>query len=380
MAKSLENKRILIFLRSLQLGGSERQAILLANYLKHSQMADVQVWTFNREGQAADILEKQKIPIHVHPPKWEGNFFKKITGLIGLIWDIRKFKPHAILPFTDYPNKICGAVWKFTGAKCCIWNQRDEGREITGKPIEKLALRMTSCFVSNSIEGEKFLMNTFSIPEEKIHLIHNGIQLEEPQKQRSQWRKDLYIDEEKFSAVMVANLQPFKDHPTLLEAWRRVIDKTDKKEGPILFLAGRFDETYSQLKFLASDLKLGDSVRFLGEVTDISGLLNAVDLSVFSSKFEGCPNSVLESMAAGLPVVATHITGTAEALGDDYPFLAPINSPESFTEHILTFISDENLRQKIGKQNYQRISTLFKPERMFEAYKELLIRNLRLSK
>jgi glycosyltransferase involved in cell wall biosynthesis len=134
------------------------------------------------------------------------------------------------------------------------------------------------------------------------------------------------------------------------------------------------------LKFLVNEVKLGDSVRFLGEVADISGLLKAVDLSVYSSKFEGCPNSVLESMAAGLPVVATDITGTAEALGDDYPFLVPINNSESFAEHILTFISDENLRQKIGEQNSQRISTLFKPEQMYEAYKELLLRILRLSK
>jgi glycosyltransferase involved in cell wall biosynthesis len=223
-------------------------------------------------------------------------------------------------------------------------------------------------------------MNTFSIPEEKITLIHNGIQLEEPQRERSQWRKALRIDEERFSAVMVANLQSFKDHPTLLEAWRRVINKTVKEQGPILFLAGRFDDTYSQLKFQVNELKLGDSVRFLGEVADISGLLKAVDLSVFSSKFEGCPNSVLESMAAGLAVVATDITGTAEALGDDYPFLVPINNSDSFAKHILTFISDENLRQKIGEQNYQRISTLFKPEQMYEAYKDLLLRILRLSR
>ena len=215
-------------------------------------------------------------------------------------------------------------------------------------------------------------MNTFSIPEEKITRIHNGIRLEEPQKERSQWRKDLQIDEERFSAVMVANLQSFKDHPTLLEAWRRVIDKTGREKAPILLLAGRFDDTYSQLKFPAADLKLGDSVRFLGEITDIPGLLNAVDLSVFSSKFEGCPNAVLESMAAGLPVVATHITGTAEALGNDYPFLVPVNNSNSFAEHILTFIYDENLREKIGKQNYQRVSTLFKPERMVEAYTKLL--------
>lgn len=372
MTELLENKRILIVLRSFQLGGAERQAALLAKYLKHTQKADVQVWAFYPKGFAGEILEKENIPTHVHPPKWEGGPFKKIFGLLGLIRDIRKFKPHIILPFTDYPNKVCGSIWKFTGARSCVWNQRDEGREITRKPLEKLALKITPCFVSNSLEGKNFLMNTFSIPEKKITLVPNAIELGEPQQTRAEWRKKLEIDENRFVAIMVANLQPFKDHPTLLESWRRVIDKTGLAEPPILLLAGRFGQTHRQLTFMAEELQLGDGIRFLGEVKDIPGLLSAVDLCVFSSKFEGCPNGVLEPMAAGLPVVATHITGIAEALGTDYPFLVPISRTEKFAEYVLTFLSDPGLRREIGERNKKRVNELFKPDRMFRAYTALL--------
>lgn len=372
MPEFLENKRILIFLRSLQLGGAERQAALLARYLKNIQKADVQVWAFYPKGLAGEILEKENIPIHIHPPKWEGGPFKKIFGLMGLIRDIRKFKPHIILPFTDYPNKVCGAIWKFTGAKSCVWNQRDEGREITRKFLEKLSLKITPCFVSNSLEGKNFLMNTFSVPEKKITMVPNAIQLGKSQETRAEWRKKLEIDENRFVAVMVANLQPFKDHPTLMESWRRVIDKKGLTDPPILLLAGRFGQTYKHLTFLAEELQLGDSIRFVGEVKDIPGLLSAVDLCVFSSKFEGCPNGVLEPMAAGLPVVATHITGIAEALGTDYPYLVPINRTERFADHILTFISNPDLRREIGEANKKRVAERFKPDRMFRAYTALL--------
>jgi glycosyltransferase involved in cell wall biosynthesis len=377
MTELLENKRILIFLRSLRMGGAERQAILLANHLKYSQKADVQVWAFfDGQGRGAEILEKHNIPVHIHQPDWEGGLFKKIRGLLRLIRDIRRFRPHFIMPFTDYPNKVCGAVWKFTGARCCIWNQRDEGREITGKPVERLALKLTPFYVSNSIEGKRFLTDTFSIPGKKVTIIHNAVRLEEAQKTPIQWRRELQIDEATFIAVMVAHLQPFKDHPTLLEAWHRVLDKTGKQQPPVLLLAGRFDETYPQLQFLASDLKLGNAVRFLREVKDIPGLLKAVDLSVYSSKFEGCPNGVLESMAAGLPVVATNITGIAEALGEDYPFLVPPNNSEVFADYILKFIAQRDLRRRTGDENYQRVSTLFKPERVFERYTALLRKTL----
>jgi glycosyltransferase involved in cell wall biosynthesis len=215
-------------------------------------------------------------------------------------------------------------------------------------------------------------MNTFAIPERKITMVPNAVQLDEPLETRSQWRKKLGVDENRFLAVMVANLQPFKDHPTLLESWRRVIDRTGSTEPPILLLAGRFGQTYQQLRFMAEELQLGDSIRFLGEVKDIPGLLGAVDLCVFSSKFEGCPNGVLEPMAAGLPVVATHITGIAEALGTDYQFFVPINKTERFAEHILTFISNETLRRETGERNRQRAADRFKPDRMFRAYLTLL--------
>ena len=200
----------------------------------------------------------------------------------------------------------------------------------------------------------------------------NAVKLEEPKENRAQWRKKLGVDDKRFLAVMIANLQPSKDHPTLLEAWRRVIDKTGSTEPPVLLLAGRFGQTYKQLQFMSEELQLGDSIRFLGEVRDIPGLLSAVDLCVFSSKFEGCPNGVLEPMAAGLPVVATHITGIAEALGTDYPYLVPINKTEMFADHVLTFISNENLRREIGERNRLRAEERFNPDRMFKAYMALL--------
>ena len=72
-----------------------------------------------------------------------------------------------------------------------------------------------------------------------------------------------------------------------------------------------------QVEALIQELKIVSSVRLVGEVPDLANLLGALDLGVFSSRFEGCPNGVLECMAAGLPVVATDIPGIIEAVGSD---------------------------------------------------------------
>src|SRR2546426_8921983 len=89
------------------------------------------------------------------------------------------------------------------------------------------------------------------------------------------------------------------------------------------------------MRALARELNLGRSVRFLGPVDDVPGLLSAVDLAVLSSTSEGCPNAVLECMASGLPVVATDIPGIRKAVGPSgYNYLAPPDDARSFAERI----------------------------------------------
>ena len=71
-----------------------------------------------------------------------------------------------------------GLIWRFTGAKTCIWNQRDEGRERRGRRSESLAVKLTPFFVSNGISGDTFLHETLGVAKDKAAIIHNGIALE----------------------------------------------------------------------------------------------------------------------------------------------------------------------------------------------------------
>ena len=136
-----------------------------------------------------------------------------------------------------------------------------------------------------------------------------------------------------------------------------------------MFLAGRFDHKYEELKLQAQELNIESNVRFLDQVDDIAGLLSVTDLGVFSSRFEGCPNGVLECMNAELPMVATDIIGIREALGDDYPYLAAISDYQAFANHILTFIDNDDLRGKIAQMNLRRAEQEFSPQKMFSKYR-----------
>jgi glycosyltransferase involved in cell wall biosynthesis len=253
-----------------------------------------------------------------------------------------------------------------------VWNQRDEGRgRLSGRlwrNFEARAVRQTPRFISNSHHGAFFLRETLGVAPGKIAVIHNGVQLAPPQKTREEWRRDLGVGDECLLACMVANVHYYKDHPTLLRAWRIVVD-TLQQEGceAVLLLAGRLDDAGDEVKALAFDLDLRGSVRFLGGVNDVPGLLRAVDFSVFSSRLEGVPNGVLESMASGLAVAATDIPGIREALGaGGNDMLAPPRDAEALADRILRLARDPGLRHDLGVANLHRVRTLYDPDRMCE--------------
>jgi glycosyltransferase involved in cell wall biosynthesis len=200
-------------------------------------------------------------------------------------------------------------------------------------------------------------------------VVNNGIVLDAPKLDRKAWRERLGIDEDCFAACMVANLTQYKDHATLLEAWRIVVDQlASQQRSAVLLLAGRLHgdgSTHHSAKALAYDLELGSRVRFLGSVDDIAGVLRASDLGVFSSRSESSPNGVLESMAAGLAIAATDEAGIRDAVGPGgQQFLSPIGDAKSMADQILRFANDRELRLTIGLANRRRVEEHFSPQKM----------------
>jgi len=374
----LSGTRIVIVLGSLELGGSERQALLLARYLIHEQDAHVEVWGFHSPGRTTTLCEEYGIPWRIAPWPWPRGRVQRLKGLVRFAWALRRVRPDVILPYTMVPNVFCGLVWRWAGARLCVWNQRDEGLERMGQRAERWAIRQTPWFVANSQQGADFLVQELGVKPDRIWVVHNGIELADPELDRAMWRSQLGVSDNCFLACMVANLSVHKDHATLLKAWRKVVDRLDVTAHPaVLLLAGRFDNTHESLKALAYDLELGRSVRFLEKVEDIAGLLGAVDLGVFSSCSEGCPNSVLECMAAGLAVVGTDIPGIREAVGPDgHPFLAPPGDAELLADRIVELALNQELRAELGTANRRRVEMEFSPQRMCEEMVALLARGL----
>jgi glycosyltransferase involved in cell wall biosynthesis len=172
--------------------------------------------------------------------------------------------------------------------------------------------------------------------------------------------------------VKVANISMYKDHPTLLRAWKLVQDKWRGADKPVLALAGHQANRYDECLRLVSETGLESAVRFLGSVTDVPALIQAADLTVFSSPAEGMPNGVLECMAAGKAVVASDLPGIRDILGaENNACLVPPGDAARFAEKLLNLLQDDGKREALAQHNRERGAD-FSVERLAERYLQLI--------
>jgi glycosyltransferase involved in cell wall biosynthesis len=358
----VSGRRIIFVLGNLELGGAERQALILARHL--SQSEKVEVWGFNKSGPVADICEEHGIRWRVEPVNPQ-----RLQSIQRVAWVLRASGPDVLLPYTWLPNVVCGFVWKWVGARLCVWNQRDEGLFLPQTTWERWAVQRTPRFISNSHAGARFLIEKLKVDGSKVHVVQNGIEQSTPQMDRKAWRKRLEIDDATFVACMVANLHTNKDHETLLRAWRILLSALERNA--VLVLAGRHDGAHESLVALTRELGIERGIRFAGPVSDVAGLLAAVDIVVFSSRSEGCPNGVLECMAAGLAVAATDIEGVREVMAFS-ELLAPVGDANALSNTILKLASDPALCESVGAQNKKRIMENHDARRMCEEFVALI--------
>ncbi len=362
---SLEGLKAVFCFPALHFGGAERQGLHLCRYLRDHEGVEVEVWGFLDGKGVKERCSDLNINCHLVPFKLSKSRLETIFALLRLGHRIRKSGASLLLPYVDCPNFALGAIWPWTNARFCWWQQRNSGYSIGHQWLQKIAIRNAPVFISNSTSGIEFLTHKLKVDETRCRFIANGVGIPSPEEPRSKWRERLGLDDGDFLATMVANLTSTKDHATLLKAWKEVLAANQSKKSPMLALAGRFGDTEKLLKAMAYDLELGRSVQFLGAVEDVDGLLMASDLCVFSSQAEGCPNGILEAMANGLPVVATDILGVRDALGRDATkHLAPIGDHTALSHKILNMIENPALQQNEGEKNRARIANEFSMEKM----------------
>lgn len=379
--KSMHVPRYLIVLGHYgQMGGAERQAMHFVQYLREQVGADVRTLGWYGDGPLADSLRDWGCETFDFPYTEIAPRLSKGINLLQLAAFIRRrIQPDYILPFVSIHSKPICQIWRLTGAKYAWWNQQDEGRRLYGTEAERRALLNAVDITSNSWAGTEFISETYGIPEDRIITYNNGTVLPDLDRLRPIWRNQLDLDAATPLVSMVANITPYKDHETLLRAWRIVLDaaREQARPRPVLALAGSVAdrEHVSKLKVLAFDLELAGSVKFLGPIDTTDELMRESDLVVHSSTTEGCPNAICEAMALGKAVVATDIPGTRQALQSTFwqQCLSEAEDAEALARQISYFLDEELQRLQVGAANRERIRREFSVNSMCESLLSLAV-------
>lgn len=224
--------------------------------------------------------------------------------------------------------------------------------------------------VSHATKAE---MVAAGVPASNISVIHNAIDVEawSPSRATADLRKELGL-EQAFPVVgYVGRIMPEKD----LETWLRAAAVVANKYPDAHFVMvgeGRDGTTQRQLQSLAATLGIAQRVIFTGYRDSLLPAYASLDLFMLSSRREGLPNSILEAMAMGLPVVTTDVAGAKELVIDgETGFVLPQGDVHGLAQAAQALVENDNLRLRMGRAGRERIEREFSFTQRLRCIEEL---------
>lgn len=210
-------------------------------------------------------------------------------------------------------------------------------------------------------------MTAEGFPDRSSAVIYNGIDPGPAPShcRRLEARRRLGVSDDTVVVATIARLDPVKDLETLIHAVAKVIDV------PILLLVIGDGPEREKLTQEAATSGVAARVRFLGHRDDAREWLPASDIYVNSSISEGVSLTILEAMAAALPVIATGVGGTPEVLDEVSGTLVPSRNPLALAAALSALAGDSGRRQAMGDAARRRVEAHFTVDRMVAEYRQV---------
>jgi len=302
-----------------------------------------------------------------------------IMAILKLVKLMRKEKYEIIHTYLFSANIIGSIAAKLAGIKTVITSRRDTGLLREGRWQHILASKLTNRWVDKIIcvskAVKKVVLAKEKVNPQKIEVIYNGVDLEKFQVagHRSQIKESLGIKKDEFVVGMIANFSWIKGHKDFIQAAQVVLKELSNTR----FLLIGSGPLIESLRSQVSGLRLEEKVLFLGTRKDIPELLSVMDVSVNASYSEGMSNTILQSMAAGVPVVVTAVDGNLETVDDGKTgILVSAGKPQEIAEAIIRLLENRDLAKEMGINAQKRISEKFTAQIMISnmenLYKKLL--------
>ena len=361
--------RVLEVLATLKRAGAERMAVSMACGLDPARFETRVVSLYDAfAGGFEPVLAEAGVPV-THLGKRRGFDLRMFPWLARCF---REFQPQVVHSHS-YLLRYTFPAGKWAGVPAMVHTVHNTALQETdrlGRAVHRVAYRGGVVPVAVGTEVARSFESHYGFAPAAT--IRNGIDLSAYGQRRNPaaWKRAHGMRDDCRVAVTVCRLEPQKAPTALLEGFAIAL-----REHPEWHLAWAGEGSLrTAAEASAAHHGIASRVHFLGSVDDIPALLQAADLFLLASQWEGMPMAVMEALAAGLPVVATAVGGIPELVeeGETGLLVAP-DDPTAFANAIRALALDADLRGRYAHQARER-SARFGVEAMVDAYATLFRR------
>jgi len=363
---------------NFNLGGTERHVSNLARLLDRSRF-EVHLACLRRSGEFLQPVEHECGVVAEYP-------IRRLYGPATLrrqlqfARDLRRRRIQVVHTYGFYANVFGLPAARLARAPLIIASIRDTGDHLSAsrRRLQRLACRLADCVLVNA-EAVRQRLLAEGFPAHKIAVIRNGINLGGfiSPRGRDALRRTLGLPAFGPLVTVVSRLNPMKGIEHFLQAAERIVERLPEVR---FLVVGDCEPSpartsyRARLEALAARLGLDGRVLFLGFRSDVADLLAASTVSVLPSLSEGLSNVLLESMAVGVPVVATRVGGNPEAVEHGVTGLLVRPGDASALAHAVALLLEHpHLAKWYGQAARQRVQERFSDQGMVRATEDFYL-------
>lgn len=360
-------KKILYLINDLDIGGAENVLLHLVENLNKAKY-QIQVVSILPIGLIGERIETLNVKVYsLDSRKFN---FKAIRRLYSIVIDYQPDILHCFLPQSIILGRLLGHLLH---VPLIISSYRSSN---FGSHLQTLIFRLTDKWshVNTVVSSEMATsIEKNHITRQKPIIIRNGIDIKsfviQNSELRMECRQQLKIDQNDIIITAVGQLREAKGYLDLVDT----IAILKNKYSNIHFLILGEGKLRLQIENSIRKYHLEGYISLLGQKNNPVFYLNASDMYILPSLWEGFPNALLEAMACGLPSVATKVSGAVEIIQDGFNgFLAEVNNPSDIADKLENLIlMKESERKEIGLLARQTVERYYSIEKMVSEYEKL---------
>jgi len=373
------NMKILFAVRSLNIGGTERQIISMSNMLiNYGHEVDIA-----RIYPNGDLEKYTKANLHT----LSKNIFFRAIDFHRLYRHKNYDVAYSFLPNMNIFSLLISKLFKKSKRPKIVWgirssylNPKDYSIKVNlVYKLEKMLSGLPDLIITNS-DAALNEYKKYGFPRKKIFSIPNIIDHDHFKNLSSKKTvyKEFGISNNMKLIGIFARIHPMKDHINILQAIK-IINETSKKYQNKIYLicVGGIAQKEEKNNYYKNLLKLSNqNIKWLGSRKDIPKLMSACDLTVLcSDSGEGFPNSVAESMSCETPIIATNI-GDSKKIINNYGKIVPVQDSLSLANSIIEILEmDKIMLKNISIEARKSIINRFSEKIIYKKFMNIITKN-----